>query len=123
MSPVDAGVGSDFRAPFYLMRPAPESLPQAQRTAQEGLGKLPSYIPSVTALLLFNTSDNPYKTYVERDNLSGDVFVTSRDRRNADARPSTGLAAAPNSVRKVRAASFCRVPPSNQMPCPSLSSP
>ena len=63
-SPVDAGQGSDFRAPYSLMRTAPSSHKRGQYTAQEGLGCLPSYIPSVTALLLFNTSDNPYKTYV-----------------------------------------------------------
>jgi len=38
---------------------------------QEGLGRLPRYLPSVSSLLLFNTSENPYKKYVSLDNLAG----------------------------------------------------
>lgn len=46
----------------------------------EGLGGLPEYLPSVTSLLLFNTSDNPYKKYVYTDPLSGHVKTTTRDK-------------------------------------------
>ena len=45
----------------------------------EGLGGLPEYLPSVASLLLFNTSDNPYKKYVYTDPLSGHVKTTTRD--------------------------------------------
>lgn len=46
----------------------------------EGLGGLPEYLPSVASLLLFNTSDNPYKKYVYTDPLSGHVKTTTRDK-------------------------------------------
>lgn len=45
----------------------------------EGLGGLPEYLPSVTSLLLFNTSDNPYRKYVYTDPLSGHVKKTTKD--------------------------------------------
>lgn len=35
----------------------------------EGLGRLPTDIPSVGALLLFNSNINPYKEYQTLDNL------------------------------------------------------
>lgn len=37
----------------------------------EGLGSLPKNLPSVSSLLLFNTTENPYKKYVVRDPLEG----------------------------------------------------
>ena len=37
----------------------------------EGLGRLPRHLPSVSSLLLFNTSENPYKKYVVLDPLEG----------------------------------------------------
>ena len=37
----------------------------------EGLGSLPKHLPSVSSLLLFNTSENPYKKYVILDPLEG----------------------------------------------------
>lgn len=44
----------------------------------EGLGSLPRHLPSVSSLLLFNTSENPYKKYVVLDPLSG-ATVRTRD--------------------------------------------
>ena len=44
----------------------------------EGLGSLPRHLPSVSSLLLFNTSENPYKRYVVLDPLSG-AKVKTRD--------------------------------------------
>ena len=44
----------------------------------EGLGSLPRHLPSVSSLLLFNTSENPYKKYVLLDPLSG-AKVKTRD--------------------------------------------
>ena len=46
----------------------------------EGLGSLPEYLPSVASLLLFNTSKNPYKTYLFTDPLSGHIKKTTRDK-------------------------------------------
>ena len=46
----------------------------------EGLGSLPEYLPSVASLLLFNTSNNPYKTYVFTDPLSGLLRKTTKDK-------------------------------------------
>lgn len=37
----------------------------------EGLGSLPKNLPSVSSLLLFNTTENPYKKYIVRDSLEG----------------------------------------------------
>jgi len=44
----------------------------------EGLGSLPKHLPSVSSLLLFNTSENPYKKYVILDPLEG-VKTRTRD--------------------------------------------
>lgn len=44
----------------------------------EGLGSLPKHVPSVSSLLLFNTSENPYKKYVILDPLEG-VKTKTRD--------------------------------------------
>ena len=40
-------------------------------TSVEGLGKLPANLASVSSLLLFNTSQNPYKKYTCLDTLIG----------------------------------------------------
>jgi hypothetical protein len=40
-------------------------------TDAEGLGRLPHYLPSVSSLLLFNTAENPYKSFTTLDNLLG----------------------------------------------------
>lgn len=37
----------------------------------EGLGKLPKTIDTISSLLLFNTTENPYKKYVIMDPLAG----------------------------------------------------
>ena len=37
----------------------------------EGLGRLPYFLPSVSSMLLFNSSENPYKNYNSIDNLVG----------------------------------------------------
>ena len=37
----------------------------------EGLGSLPKNLPSISSLLLFNTTENPYKKYVLLDPLEG----------------------------------------------------
>ncbi|XP_069759792.1 WASH complex subunit 1 [Narcine bancroftii] len=43
---------------------------------EEGLGSLPRNISSISSLLLFNTTENPYKKYVLLDPLSGAVTKT-----------------------------------------------
>ncbi|XP_053391603.1 WASH complex subunit 1-like [Mercenaria mercenaria] len=60
----------------------------------EGLGGLPKEIPSVSALLLFNTSENPYKKYVIKDPL-GVVTKT----RTALEEEDSGMAEAPNTIK------------------------
>lgn len=45
----------------------------------EGLGSLPRHLPSISSLLLFNTSENPYKKYVLLDPLSGVIKKTRDD--------------------------------------------
>lgn len=42
----------------------------------EGLGSLPRNLQSVSSLLLFNTTENPYKKYVMLDPLAGAVTKT-----------------------------------------------
>ena len=42
----------------------------------EGLGSLPKNLQSVSSLLLFNTTENPYKKYVMLDPLAGAVTKT-----------------------------------------------
>ena len=63
-----------------------------ERESEEGLGRLPEIVPSVSALLLFNTAENPYNSYVSIDNLLGEdkevVVDSDKDK----------LAAAPNTV-------------------------
>ena len=42
----------------------------------QGLGSLPKNLASVSSLLLFNTTENPYKKYVTVDPLKGAVTKT-----------------------------------------------
>eukprot|EP00051_Salpingoeca_urceolata_P032053 m.14101 g.14101 ORF g.14101 m.14101 type:complete len:503 (+) comp4728_c0_seq1:128-1636(+) len=59
----------------------------------EGLGGLPANLPSVSGLLLFNTSENPYKKYVTIDPLRGAVVQTRDDVDNENS-----LTAAPETI-------------------------
>eukprot|EP01111_Echinosteliopsis_oligospora_P006493 TRINITY_DN2065_c2_g1_i1.p1 TRINITY_DN2065_c2_g1~~TRINITY_DN2065_c2_g1_i1.p1 ORF type:complete len:451 (+),score=207.45 TRINITY_DN2065_c2_g1_i1:90-1442(+) len=62
-------------------------------TVQEGLGRLPHHIPSVSSLLLFNTRENPYKKFSSVDNLAGkDAEAKKVDKKK--------LTDAPDSVLK-----------------------
>jgi len=58
----------------------------------EGLGKLPGYLPSVSSVLLFNSSENPYKDYSSFDNL---VSAITRER---DVIADEELFAAPSTL-------------------------
>jgi WAS protein family homolog 1 len=60
----------------------------AEVTQADGLGRLPSYLPSISSVLLFNSAENPYKEYVSLNNLEG---VGGTDRAKAQ----QGLADAP----------------------------
>jgi WAS family protein 1 len=55
------------------------------------LGRLPSYLPSVSSILLFNSDENPYKKYVTINNLEGKA---GEDRQAQ----TTELMAAPKSL-------------------------
>ena len=59
--------------------------------AAEGLGRLPSYLPSISSILLFNSDENPYKAYHSINNLEG---TAGEDRKVEQAGPS----AAPRSI-------------------------
>lgn len=48
-----------------------EYTPKSQDNSKDGLGRLPDHLPSISSLLLFNTTENPYKKYISLDNLSG----------------------------------------------------
>lgn len=60
----------------------------------EGLGRLPSHLPSISSLLLFNTQENPYNVYATIDNLLGvDAEEETGDKKDI-------LADAPVTVEK-----------------------
>jgi len=61
----------------------------------EGLGRLPSHLPSISSLLLFNTEENPYNTYATIDNLLGKEGI---EKEESD--PRKALADAPVTVIK-----------------------
>lgn len=44
---------------------------EPEQDQKQGLGRLPSYLPTVSSLLLFNTSENPYKEFRLLDNTQG----------------------------------------------------
>lgn len=90
---------------------------KASETQGEGLGGLPKEIPSVSALLLFNTSENPYKKYVMLDPL-GVVTKT----RTALEEEDMGMAEAPNTIRtneelqRLQAENYFYVPGIGEVP-------
>jgi WAS family protein 1 len=60
----------------------------------QGLGGLPKDISSISALLLFNTTENPYKKYVVLDPLAGAITKTRKGLDEED----DNLAAAPVTI-------------------------
>ncbi|KAL4226300.1 Arp2/3 complex-mediated actin nucleation [Mactra antiquata] len=84
---------------------------------EEGLGGLPKSIPSVSSLLLFNTSENPYKKYVMLDPL-GVITKT----RTALEEEDSGMADAPNTIKtneelqRLQADNYFYVPGIGQVP-------
>jgi hypothetical protein len=58
----------------------------------EGLGRLPTYLPSVDSAILFNSEENPYKKYASFNNLEG---VGGQDRAKA----STDIFSAPQTLQ------------------------
>jgi len=63
---------------------------------QEGLGKLPEFLPSVSSMLLFNSSENPYRKYSTIDNLVSSLLAKERRREKTD---DNSLADAPVNLR------------------------
>ena len=61
-------------------------------TALEGLGKVPAHLVSASSLLLFNSTQNPYKKYSALDTMQGDA---GKEEEKEDEGPS---ADAPKSV-------------------------
>ena len=78
-SPASAGAGCDSSTPLSLLSLSPPAAAgaDAARLGREGLGRLPRALPSVSAMLLFNTSENPYRAYAELDNLAGMAEVNA----------------------------------------------
>ena len=73
---VTADVVKAKRNPFLFDPKVKKRIPDLRFSSDdpeqgEGLGSLPRHLPSVSSLLLFNTSENPYKKYVVLDPLSG----------------------------------------------------
>ena len=62
--------------------------------ADQGLGGLPKDISSISSLLLFNTTENPYKKYVVLDPLEGAITKTRKGLEEED----DDLAAAPVTI-------------------------
>ncbi|XP_077487093.1 WASH complex subunit 1-like [Amblyomma americanum] len=59
---------------FFNVRPPAKANLSATKPAwqnEEGLGRLPDSTESIGSLLLFNTGENPYTRYVQRDPLVG----------------------------------------------------
>lgn len=90
---------------------------KADETRGEGLGGLPKEIPSVSALLLFNTSENPYKKYVMLDPLG--VVTKTRTALDDD---DLGMAEAPNTIKtneelqRLQAENYFYVPGIGEVP-------
>jgi WAS family protein 1 len=87
-SPAMAGAGSDFALPLSLITLSPPSTGggDGARLGREGLGRLPRALPSASAMLLFNSKENPYRTYSELDNLAGMAEVELGRRGGAEKR-------------------------------------
>eukprot|EP01043_Picozoa_sp_COSAG02_P072273 COSAG02_NODE_13551_length_1379_cov_29188.867969_2_plen_197_part_00 len=73
----------------YSANAAPST---AVNTALEGLGKVPAHLASASSLLLFNSTQNPYRKYSALDTMVG---VAAKEEEKEDEGPS---AAAPKSV-------------------------
>lgn len=78
---------------LFMEQGSASSQLEAVGIMQEGLGRLPHRIPSISSLLLFNSSENPYKKYMKTDNLAGTDAV-------ARAAAAKSLSAAPESMIK-----------------------
>ncbi|CAG0882192.1 unnamed protein product [Darwinula stevensoni] len=79
---------------FYVKLPDDVS---AEYKDEGGLGSLPHSLVSVDSLLLFNTSQNPYKKYTLFDPLSGGMVRVHRPEVSQQNQEG-GLAEAPHSI-------------------------
>uniref|UniRef100_T1J4E9 WH2 domain-containing protein n=1 Tax=Strigamia maritima TaxID=126957 RepID=T1J4E9_STRMM len=66
---------------------------RTNKGTEEGLGRLPNNLKSVSSLLLFNTAENPYQKYVMLDPLR----AISKTKKTAD-EIDEGIGAAPHSI-------------------------
>ena len=65
---------------------------EGQSKGSVGLGRLPSYLPSIASVLLFNSDENPYKAYNTLDNLLGkDAAALHQQPERVPARQTGGL--------------------------------
>eukprot|EP00954_Amorphochlora_amoebiformis_P002017 157009-Amorphochlora_amoeboformis.AAC.1 len=65
---------------------------EKNQSSDEGLGKLPHYLPSISSVLLFNSSENPYKDYSSFDNLVSSLTKEKETIQDVE------LAAAPTTL-------------------------
>ena len=102
-NPARAGEGLDFKAPFSVVERSPKEVDAGSYiNADDGLGRLPEYLPSVSAMLLFNSSENPYRGYVQTDVLLGegqDDEGRQVPAHKPSPSPTKKLAEAPHSVQ------------------------
>lgn len=61
--------------------------------AERGLGPIPLHVRSAANILLFNSTENPYKQYNELDNL-----LQGQERERQQESSAAGLAAAPKTL-------------------------
>ena len=72
MTEVTADVIRAKKDPFVLSLDSREKRIEVKNPEEgEGLGRLPRHLPSLSSLLLFNSTENPYKKYVLLDPLEG----------------------------------------------------
>ncbi|KAH7832043.1 WASH (WASH1) [Monocercomonoides exilis] len=76
-------------------------IPSVDKTSfqNEGLGRLPYRMNSVCNLLLFNSRENPYKTFFSLDNLEMLDSRGGKDKGQAGKSQADALFAAPSTIR------------------------
>ncbi len=94
ISQIPHALDSDVTATFvnaeeFLFKEIKEV--EKREASVEGLGRLPEHLPSVSSLLLFNTQENPYKSYISLDNLEGKGPIEKKESKRE-------IAAAPKTV-------------------------
>ena len=72
---------------------------------EEGLGRMPENLVSVSEFLLFNSQDNPYRKYTSLDNLMG---LQRKEREMKARKQERNLGDAPDTI--LRGEELVRMP-------------